>query len=414
MTETATVPGRPDSALAGRYSGTARDLFRLALVTSILTVLTLGIYRFWAKTRIRRYVWSSIAPGGDPMEYTGTGTEKLIGFLIAVVVLGVGLGLASVVLTFFGLMSIEESPEGSYTASGAGAAIGPLVTVPLYFYAVYRARRYRLARTTWRGIRFGMEPGAWGYALRGCGYGLLTVVTLGALWPLMTFRLERYMTERTWYGDARWRQGGRWTMLYPAMKLIGWAVAGGIASGLLAALVPRLAVLAPILGMAAAITGLVGVLHYRLQSMAILARHKTLGEGIGVGIAPRTGEVARTVILGHLGVGLAMAVAGAVISGLGFALIGASIPTGPEMTLDTGAPSQMVLPALILGVVALVMLSLYEPLKIVFVNQPVLAHLVSRAWIEDPVRLTSVHQRQGDSLADADGFADALDVGSLF
>ena len=29
-------------------------LFKLALRTSILTVLTAGIYRFWARTRIRR------------------------------------------------------------------------------------------------------------------------------------------------------------------------------------------------------------------------------------------------------------------------------------------------------------------------------------------------------------------------
>ncbi|NQW12845.1 MAG: DUF898 family protein, partial [Rhodobacter sp.] len=52
------------------YAGTRRSLFWLALKTSVLTVLTVGFYRFWAKTRVRRFYWSAIRPGGFPLEYT--------------------------------------------------------------------------------------------------------------------------------------------------------------------------------------------------------------------------------------------------------------------------------------------------------------------------------------------------------
>ena len=57
--------------LATTYAGRRAGLFWLALKTSILTVLTLGIYRFWMKTRLRRYYWSSIRPGNTPLEYVG-------------------------------------------------------------------------------------------------------------------------------------------------------------------------------------------------------------------------------------------------------------------------------------------------------------------------------------------------------
>ena len=40
------------------------------------TVLTLGFYRFWMVTRLRRHYWNAIRIQGDPLEYTGTGREK--------------------------------------------------------------------------------------------------------------------------------------------------------------------------------------------------------------------------------------------------------------------------------------------------------------------------------------------------
>ena len=53
------------------FAGRRAGLFWLALKASLITVLTLGLYRFWMKTRLRRYYWSSIRPGGLPLEYAG-------------------------------------------------------------------------------------------------------------------------------------------------------------------------------------------------------------------------------------------------------------------------------------------------------------------------------------------------------
>ena len=100
--------------------------------------MTFGLYRFWARTRLRRYIWSSIKPGGDSFEYTGTGLEKFLGFLIALVVIMVYSGILQVVLDFIGYSLLGEVISGPNPSMddvvihigltyGAGLAILPLI-----------------------------------------------------------------------------------------------------------------------------------------------------------------------------------------------------------------------------------------------------------------------------------------------
>ena len=43
-----------------RYDGRTGEIFGLSLRVGFLTLITLGIYRFWATTRVRRWFWSRI------------------------------------------------------------------------------------------------------------------------------------------------------------------------------------------------------------------------------------------------------------------------------------------------------------------------------------------------------------------
>ena len=142
------------------------------------------------------------------MEYVGDPIEKLLGFFIAVVILTFYIGIVNLLLMFVSFSVFNSSAIG-YVASFAGV-------IPIWFYARYRARRYVLGRTRWRGVRFGLEPGAWGYAGRALLHWTITLVSAGLLWPRMTFLLEKYKTDRTFFGSARLVQGGRWQMLLPA------------------------------------------------------------------------------------------------------------------------------------------------------------------------------------------------------
>ena len=80
-------------ALSVTYDGTVGRITRIALRNALFNLLTLGIYRFWAKTRLRRYIWASVTFDGDRLEYTGRPVELLLGFLVAFVVLAVFFGI---------------------------------------------------------------------------------------------------------------------------------------------------------------------------------------------------------------------------------------------------------------------------------------------------------------------------------
>ena len=43
-------------------------------------MFTLGIYRFWLTTDVRRFLWSNTDLSGETFEYTGTAVELLLGF----------------------------------------------------------------------------------------------------------------------------------------------------------------------------------------------------------------------------------------------------------------------------------------------------------------------------------------------
>ena len=90
---------RPSERIVG-FWGRRKSLFGILVVNALLGMVTLGIYRFWARTRLRQYFWNSIEIDGDLLEYTGRGLELFIGFLIVVAVL-VPLVIAYQVLSVF-------------------------------------------------------------------------------------------------------------------------------------------------------------------------------------------------------------------------------------------------------------------------------------------------------------------------
>ena len=76
-----------DSAFT--FEGNWQDFARIALPNLLLTIVTLGIYRFWATARERRYLWSRTRFVDEHLEWAGTGMELFAGFVIVLVLFGV-------------------------------------------------------------------------------------------------------------------------------------------------------------------------------------------------------------------------------------------------------------------------------------------------------------------------------------
>src|SRR5581483_4702818 len=135
----------PDAASAtgvACFCGADRDYWRLLLRGAGLLMVTLGLYRFWLATDMRRFLWSNTELGGEPLEYTGTAIELLLGFLIAIGI------LVPIYIALF-LALLYQGALG-----GVAGLLGFALVAVLGPYAVYRARRYRLTRTVFRGVRF--------------------------------------------------------------------------------------------------------------------------------------------------------------------------------------------------------------------------------------------------------------------
>src|SRR4029453_16395046 len=80
------APGAAATGAAGggvrrlRFHGSAMGLFGIQGGNALLTLLTLGVFYFWAKTRVRKYVMGETELEGDRFAYHGTGRELLVGF----------------------------------------------------------------------------------------------------------------------------------------------------------------------------------------------------------------------------------------------------------------------------------------------------------------------------------------------
>lgn len=70
-----------------RFFGQRRAYWQLLIRGAIMLFVTLGIYRFWLVTDVRRFLWSNTEIAGEPLEYTGTALELLLGFLVAIALL---------------------------------------------------------------------------------------------------------------------------------------------------------------------------------------------------------------------------------------------------------------------------------------------------------------------------------------
>ncbi|MEQ8735140.1 MAG: DUF898 family protein [Rhodospirillaceae bacterium] len=169
------------------YDGSLGRVYGIWLLNLILTIVTLGIYIFWGKTRMRRYVAGGFKLLGDRFAYTGTGKELFLGFLKV---------MPFIIVLYAPL--VLYSPEVY--------PITNLLFVVYYFLflvAIYAALRYRLSRTTWRGIRGRLTGSAFKYGAIGMGVGILNVLTLGIFIAKGDQILMRYKMSNVWFGNTQ-------------------------------------------------------------------------------------------------------------------------------------------------------------------------------------------------------------------
>lgn len=214
----------PGTAIALSWNQPA-GLIGLSFTNAVLRIVTLGIYGFWAKTEVRKRIWSGIRIEGEPLQYTGTGMELFKGFIIVLAVLLVPtfVVLTAAIITFGpGTIPVALVQVGLY-----------LMILFLFFFGIYRATRYRLSRTLWRGIRGGLDGSAGAYAMSSMWRLFANILTLCWLTPLNSVRLQGMITNNMRFGQVPFRftaTSGRlygpfallWVGLVAALSIAFW------------------------------------------------------------------------------------------------------------------------------------------------------------------------------------------------
>lgn len=219
-----TVEAAPAQSFA--HSGKFWNVLGLAMKNAGLTIVTLTLYRFWARTSMRRRLWSRAWIMGDALEYTGTSWELLRGFLISLP-------------CFFlpAIFILYIAPLMMQPVWAAWLTFGfYVVSVPLVAAARYWMRRYQLTRTRWRGIRLGLDGSAWKFAGASWGWWVLQVLSLYWYTPAARMNRARLMWSNTRFGDKAFEfiddgespQKGLWMPF--ALGWFGFLIASVIAS----------------------------------------------------------------------------------------------------------------------------------------------------------------------------------------
>jgi uncharacterized membrane protein YjgN (DUF898 family) len=372
---------------------------------SLLLLPTLGFYRFWLTTDIRRHLWSNTRVGHEGLEYTGTAKELLIGFLIALAI------LVPIYTGYFILGLVAETAQ-------AFASI-PLVIFFYVFgqYAMYRARRYRLTRTTFRGLRFWMAGSGWVYAGKAALWDLATLLSLGLAYPWRTAALERYKMRHSYYGSLSGRFDGTGGDLF-ARGWWMWAVVIG-----LPLVLPSLYLLAqPSLSLdqAGIAFGLGAVLFFLLAPILyplfLAVQTRWFIEGVRFGEAGLESYLAKgSVFLCYfvwvaatIGWGIAFSIVAFIVT----AAFGASLASMPDIMVSGFDPRFIPLIASV-ALLYLVFLLGIGVLKRYFVDRGLWVAVTNSMAIVNPRALEQAQAAGTAANVTGEGLADALDVGAF-
>ncbi len=334
----------------------------LLLNNLALNIVTLGFYRFWARTRLRRYLWGNVELLGDPFVYSGTGTELFKGFLVALAVL-VPLGTLSVAIKFIPDPSINEGVKFLFF----------ILVLYLIFFAIFSARRYRLSRSMWRGVRFGLSGKAADYAKRKLLWTLLMLISLGFASPWLMVKEQKYLAERVSFGDRHFSFDGRggdllwsWLLVYLTLGL--------------------------------------GYPWFLVRRFRYIVNQTSLGEahfGSTVRFLP---ILERLVAMAGISIFLPLIIL-APIAALLYVLKGA-LPTNIWDFFASGVPA-----LILFAVIALLFASIGQLLTSPILYIPILRHICATLSISNATSLDSIAQSAQSLPATGEGLADAFDVG---
>jgi uncharacterized membrane protein YjgN (DUF898 family) len=252
-----------------RFTGSGSEYFRIWIVNLLLSIVTLSLYRPWAKVRRLKYFYANTLVDGHAFDFHGNPKKMLRGYLLV------------------GLMLLAYSAANRFSATAALVAV---VFLAILWPALLRASmQFRLANSSWRGLRFRFN-GTLAGAYKGMLPLFIPALAMGALRfeivdpqhptveyikhiytvmgltllvaPLMWWIFKRYQHDH--YGLGQWqtrldlRPGGAYGL---ALRIFGVAVLSLVVVMIVGAIIGA------VVGGVGAVTG---VFHNKMAAMVAI------------------------------------------------------------------------------------------------------------------------------------------------
>lgn len=200
----------PKNYRHAKFSGKAGKLFTILLVNFFLTIVTLGIYYPWAKAKLIQYFYSETEFSGSRFVFHGTGKEMFKGFI----------KVFAFIVGFTILLQVLPLLKAQVGVTISVALIYWLALIALIPLAIHGSLRYRLSRSSWRGIHFaynGEISKLYSIIIKGL---LLTIFSLGIYAPWFTVSIRAYIMSNVKFGNLAFKYNPQ------GAKLLGLNILG--------------------------------------------------------------------------------------------------------------------------------------------------------------------------------------------
>ncbi len=187
------LSSNPSALKPFRFAQNHGALFVLYLKTMLLSVCTLGIYSFWGRVAITKYLYSQTSFGNNFFDYHATGKEMFVGFIKGVCI------IIPVVLVF------KFIPFLKVPLAIAGYIGVIFFLVPLIILGKWR---FRLSRSSYCNVRFSHNGEYKAFRKIWIKGALMSIVTLGFYSPILRNKIEKYYFDNARFGNLSFAYTG--------------------------------------------------------------------------------------------------------------------------------------------------------------------------------------------------------------
>lgn len=177
------------------FFGKGSEYFAIMIVNWLLTLITFGLYYPWARAKRLRYMYGQTALNNERFHFSGTGKELFSGFIKIILFYILMMG------GYMMLLTLVKSPLLAILY----LYLALFAIIP---FAVHGSFRYRMSRTSYRGIRFGYRGVRKELIINFFKWVFFTIITLGLYGAWLQMNLRKYTHKHIRYGDVEFSNEG--------------------------------------------------------------------------------------------------------------------------------------------------------------------------------------------------------------